>query len=65
MAVTSQMNIHFLRKPLPTLLTAVSEIVKMGSRSVVLEVKLYSGEDRDNPVALVTGTYALPPAEQR
>ncbi len=60
MAVTSQMNIHFLSRPEPVELVAIAQIVRMGTRSAVLEVRLFSGEDRDNPVALVTGTYALP-----
>ena len=59
MAVTSQMNIHFLHPPAPTDLIAIAEIVKRGRRSVILEVKLYS-KDHPEVVALVTGTYALP-----
>ena len=59
MAVTSQISIHFLHKPGPADLIARAEIMKMSSRSVVLEVKLYTEGDRQ-PVALATGSYALP-----
>lgn len=60
LAVTQSFNINFLRKPAPGDLIAVAEALKMGKRSVVLDVRIYSDGD-DIPVAHATGTYALPP----
>jgi len=62
MAVTQNLNINFLAKPQPCDLLAEANIMRLGRRSAVLEVKLYSaGSDR--MLAHVTGIYALP-AEQ-
>ena len=60
MAVTQDLNIHFLRKPRETDLVARAHILRLGRRSVVLDVQVFSADDRDRPVAFVTGTYALP-----
>ena len=59
MAVTSDMNIRFLKKPLPGGLIAESRLIKGGRRSIYGEVLIYS-EGQDEPVAHVTGAYALP-----
>ena len=59
MAVTQNLNINFLRRPAPRDLLAECNIIRLGRRSVVLEVWLYS-EGEEEPVAHVTGTYALP-----
>lgn len=61
MAVTQNLNINFLRRPAPRDLLASVEIIKMGKRSVVLEVRLYS-DGSPEMVAHGTGTYALPPS---
>lgn len=60
MAVTTNLNINFLRRPAPCDLLAESTILKLGKRLAVLEVTLFSDGD-DEPVAHVTGTYSLPP----
>ena len=63
MAVTTNMNINFLRKPNGKQdIKAVSQLIKVGKTLVVGEVWLYS-VGMDEPVAHVTGTYALPLAK--
>lgn len=62
MAVTSNLNINFLARPLPADLIAYAEIVKLGKRLAFCEVRLFS-EGGDEMVAHVTGSYSLPPAE--
>ena len=59
LAVTTNLNINFLRKPANTELVAVGTIIKMGKRLAVIEVSIYSDEDI---VAHTTGTYSIPPA---
>ncbi|ERS12879.1 PaaI family thioesterase [Alloalcanivorax xenomutans] len=59
MAVTQNLNINFLSKPAPVDMIADAEIIRLGRRSAVLEVRLYS-VDSDDMVAHVTGIYALP-----
>lgn len=59
-AVTTSLNINFLRRPVPGDLLARGSILKLGRRLAVGEVSLYCGEDEDL-VAHVTCTYALPP----
>jgi uncharacterized protein (TIGR00369 family) len=58
LAVTTSLNINFLRKPANTDLVAHGSIIKMGKRLAVLEVSIYSNEDI---VAHATGTYSIPP----
>lgn len=58
MAVTSQMNMHFLRRPPPTDLVGWADIMRLGRRQAVIEVRIFAGEGE--PVALCTGIYALP-----
>ncbi|MDA7948322.1 MAG: PaaI family thioesterase [Hyphomicrobiaceae bacterium] len=64
LAVTTNMNINFLRKPRQSDLVAEVHILKLGKRLAVGEVFLYS-DGSDEPVAHVTGTYSVPPPEQR
>lgn len=59
MAVTQNLNINFLARPQPRDLIADAEIIRLGRRSAVLEVRLYS-EGSEAMVAHVTGIYALP-----
>ncbi len=59
MAVTSEMSIRFLRRPPPEDMLARAEIVRLGRRQAVLEVRLFA-DGEPAPVALVVGTYALP-----
>ncbi len=60
MAVTSNLNINFLARPSPTDLLAEATILRLSKRQAVCEVLLYSAGERENLVAHVTGTYALP-----
>lgn len=59
MAVTQNLNINFLARPEPADLLAEAEIIRLGRRSAVLEVRLFS-DGADQMVAHVTGIYALP-----
>ena len=59
MAVTQNLNINFLARPKPSELVADAEIIRLGRRSAVLEVRVYS-EGGDQLVAHVTGIYAIP-----
>ncbi len=62
LAVTTSLNINFLRKPSAGAnLIAVCKLIKLGRTLAVGEVALYS-EGSDDMVAHVTGTYAIPPA---
>lgn len=58
LAVTTSLNINFLRKPANTDLVARGSIIKLGKRLAVIEVSIYSDEDI---VAHATGTYSIPP----
>lgn len=59
-AVTSQLNIHFLRRPAGgKAVVAVCRLLRVGRSMAVGEVALYS-EGEDEPVAHATGSYALP-----
>ena len=60
MAVTTNLNINFLRKPGPRDLVAEGRLLKLGKRLAVGEVTIYSDGEVD-PVAHVTGTYSIPP----
>ncbi len=58
LAVTTNLNINFLRKPANTDLVAKGDIIKLGQRLAVIEVSIFSG---DEIVAHATGTYSIPP----
>jgi uncharacterized protein (TIGR00369 family) len=59
LAVTTNLNINFLRKPARADLIADARLMKVGKRLAVGAVTIYSG-DSDQPVAHVTATYSLP-----
>jgi len=62
LAVTTNLSINFLRKPLPGDVLAEASMLKLGKRLAVGQVSLYSdGETRADPVAHVTATYSIPP----
>lgn len=63
-AVTSHLNIEFLRRPEPGDIHARAHILKLGRRFVPCRVELFS-RDAATLVAHVTGAYALmrPPAD--
>lgn len=61
LAVTSQLSINFLRKPQPGDLVAECRLIKGGRRLAYGEAFLYAeGRADREPVAHVTGTYAIP-----
>lgn len=60
LAVTTNLNINFLRKPAQRDLLAEVKLFKLGKRLAVGEVALRSDGD-DDLVAHVTSTYSIPP----
>ncbi len=60
LAVTSNLNIHFLSKPKPADVLAEGRLLRLGKRLAVCEVLLRSAGDDDSLIAHVTGSYALP-----
>ncbi len=60
LAVTTNFNINFLRRPEQQDILADARIMKLGKRLAVMEVILYSG-GLDEPIAHVTSTYSIPP----
>ena len=62
LAVTTNLNINFLRKPVPFRnLLGDSNLIKVGKRLIVGEVSIYSEDDLE-PVAHATCTYSIPPS---
>ncbi len=61
LAVTTDLNIHFLAKPRPGDLVARGRILRLGRVLAVGEVTIV-GAASDRPVAHATGTYAIPGA---
>jgi uncharacterized protein (TIGR00369 family) len=60
LAVTTNLNINFLRKGQPGQdVLAVAKLLKLGRRLAVGEVNLLSGSSPD-PIAHVTATYSIP-----
>src|SRR5215468_7324385 len=60
LAVTTNLNINFLRKGLPGQdVLAEARLLKLGKRLAVGEVNLLSGSSPD-PIAHVTSTYSIP-----
>lgn len=61
LAVTTSLNINFLRKPAADKdVIGVCTLIKVGRSLAVGEVSLYS-DGVDEPVAHAVGTYAIPP----
>jgi uncharacterized protein (TIGR00369 family) len=60
LAVTTNLNINFLRKPAPVDVIAKAEMLKLGRRLAVGSVTMFSDGD-DEPVAHATVTYSIPP----
>ena len=68
LAVTTNLSINFLSRPLPGDIIAQARLLKLGKRLAVGEVSLYSDggsgsseRSNDAPVAHVTATYSIPP----
>jgi uncharacterized protein (TIGR00369 family) len=64
LAVTTNLNINFLRKPAQKDVYADARLLKVGKRLAVGEITLYSDGDPE-PVAHVTCTYSIPPRSSR
>lgn len=62
LAVTTSLNINFLRKPHPGDLVAHAALLKLGKRLAVGQVTIYSA-GLDEPVAHATLTYSIPARE--
>ena len=60
LAVTTNLNINFLRKPARCDLVAEARLLKLGRRLAVGEVTIRS-DGEEEPVAHVTSTYSIPP----
>jgi uncharacterized protein (TIGR00369 family) len=61
LAVTTSLNINFLRKPRLGALVAECRLLKLGKRLAVGEVTIWAEGDEE-PVAHATSTYSIPPA---
>jgi len=59
LAVTTDLNLHFLRKPGPVDLIGVGRLLKSSGRRLMGDVAIFSAGD-ERPVAHATGAYALP-----
>ena len=60
LAVTTSLNINFLRKPAQRDLIAAARLIKLGKRLAVGEVEIYC-DGEDEMVAHATSTYSIPP----
>ena len=60
LAVTTNLNINFLRKPAQADVIAECKLLKLGKRLAIGEVTMYSDGDAE-PVAHATVTYSVPP----
>ena len=64
LAVTTNLSIHFLRKPAADRdILGECRLLKVGKSLVVGEVTLFSDGDPE-PVAHVVGTYSIPPSKR-
>jgi uncharacterized protein (TIGR00369 family) len=61
LAVTTNLNVNFLKKPAPRDLIAECRLIKLGKRLAVGEVAIWSDGEADDLVAHATGTYSIPP----
>ena len=59
MAVTTNFNINFLRRPAPRDVIAECSLLKLGRRLAVGEITLFSDGDPE-PVAHATSTFSIP-----
>jgi len=59
LAVTTNLNINFLRKAPPAALLAHCRLIKLGRRLAVGDVSIHT-EDGDDLVAHATSTYSIP-----
>ncbi|WP_341705034.1 PaaI family thioesterase [Ferrovibrio sp.] len=62
LAVTTNLNINFLRKPDLSDLIAEATMLKLGKTLAICEIGLHSAGQAAGPVAHAVLTYAIPPA---
>ena len=60
LAVTTNLNINFLRRPDPGDLLAVAKVIKIGKRLAVGQVEVYL-DGEESMIAHATSTYSIPP----
>ena len=60
LAVTTNLNINFLRRPDPGDLLALANVIKIGKRLAVGQVEVYL-DGEENMIAHATSTYSIPP----
>ena len=60
LAVTTNLNINFLKKPSPGDLLGTCRLLKLGKRLAVVECSI-TAEGSDEIVAHATATYSIPP----
>ncbi|WEX11608.1 PaaI family thioesterase [Chelativorans sp. AA-79] len=60
LAVTTNLNINFMRKAEAGAIDGACRILKLGKRLMVFDVAITAGRDK-SLVAHATGTYAIPP----
>ena len=60
LAVTTNFNINFLRKPAPGDLLAEARLIKLGKRLAVGDIAIRSAGGGEDLVAHATATYSLP-----
>lgn len=61
LAVTTNLNINFLRKPGVARLQAAARMLKLGKSLAVCDVAILSEGQDDGPVAHAVVTYSIPP----
>lgn len=64
LAVTTSLNINFLRKPAQRDLIAEAKLIKLGKRLAVGDVAIYS-DGEEEMVAHATATYSIPPLDRK
>jgi uncharacterized protein (TIGR00369 family) len=64
LAVTTNLNINFLRKPEPRDLIAEARLIKLGKRLAVGEVAIRS-DGEEELVSHATSSYSIPPPAER
>jgi uncharacterized protein (TIGR00369 family) len=60
LAVTTSLNVHFLRRPAPEDVIAEGRILRLGRRLAVGDVLMRSSGD-PRPICHATGAYSIPP----
>jgi uncharacterized protein (TIGR00369 family) len=62
LAVTTSLNINFLRLPKPEPTTCTCRILKLGKRLAIIEASIFQ-TNSEELVAHATATYSIPPRE--